>query len=47
MAPSQPFVEIHFIKDIGLFFEQLGMPRMAGRILGALLDILEKGGSEK
>ena len=29
--------EKHFIEDIGLFFEQLGMPRMAGRILGALL----------
>ncbi|HEY3340788.1 MAG TPA: MarR family transcriptional regulator [Anaerolineae bacterium] len=29
--------ETHFIEDIGLFFEQLGMPRMAGRILGVLL----------
>jgi DNA-binding transcriptional regulator GbsR (MarR family) len=29
--------EKHFIEDIGLFFEQMGMPRMAGRILGALL----------
>jgi DNA-binding transcriptional regulator GbsR (MarR family) len=29
--------EKHFIEDIGLFFEQIGMPRMAGRILGALL----------
>ena len=29
--------ERHFIEDIGLFFEQMGMPRMAGRILGALL----------
>ena len=28
---------MHFIEDIGLFFEQLGMPRMAGRILGVLL----------
>jgi DNA-binding transcriptional regulator GbsR (MarR family) len=27
----------HFIEDIGLFFEQMGIPRMAGRILGALL----------
>lgn len=27
----------HFIEDIGLFFEQMGMPRMAGRILGVLL----------
>jgi DNA-binding transcriptional regulator GbsR (MarR family) len=29
--------EKHFIEDIGLFFEQMGMPRMAGRILGLLL----------
>lgn len=29
--------EMHFAEDIGLFFEQMGMPRMAGRILGALL----------
>jgi DNA-binding transcriptional regulator GbsR (MarR family) len=34
---SQPFEEMHFIEDIGLFFEQIGMPRMAGRILGVLL----------
>ncbi len=34
---SQSFEELHFIEDIGLFFEQLGMPRMAGRILGVLL----------
>jgi len=29
--------EIHFIEDVGLFFEQMGLPRMAGRILGVLL----------
>lgn len=29
--------EIHFVEDTGLFFEQMGMPRMAGRILGVLL----------
>jgi DNA-binding transcriptional regulator GbsR (MarR family) len=29
--------ELHFIEDIALFFERMGMPRMAGRILGALL----------
>jgi len=29
--------ETHFIEDIGLYFEQLGLPRMAGRILGVLL----------
>lgn len=35
--PYSPIEEMHFIEDIGLFFEQIGMPRMAGRILGALL----------
>jgi len=34
---KKPFEEKHFIEDIGLFFEQIGMPRMAGRILGVLL----------
>ena len=29
--------EIHFIEDIALFFERMGMPRMAGKILGVLL----------
>ncbi len=28
---------MHFVEDIGLFFEQMGLPRMAGRILGVLL----------
>lgn len=32
-----PLEEIHFIEDIGLYFERLGLPRMAGRILGVLL----------
>jgi hypothetical protein len=27
----------HFVEEIGLFFEQMGLPRMAGRILGWLL----------
>jgi len=27
----------HFIEDIGLFFEQMGLPRMGGRVLGVLL----------
>jgi DNA-binding transcriptional regulator GbsR (MarR family) len=27
----------HFIEDISLYFEQMGLPRMAGRILGVLL----------
>lgn len=37
MPAKKPFEEKHFIEDIGLFFEQIGMPRMAGRILGVLL----------
>jgi len=31
------FEEKHFIEDMGLFFEESGHPRMAGRILGCLL----------
>jgi DNA-binding transcriptional regulator GbsR (MarR family) len=37
MTAQKSFEAIHFIEDIGLFFEQMGMPRMAGRILGVLL----------
>lgn len=37
MEISHSLEEMHFIEDIGLFFEQMGMPRMAGRILGVLL----------
>jgi DNA-binding transcriptional regulator GbsR (MarR family) len=37
MDIKQQLEEKHFIEDIGLFFEQMGMPRMAGRILGVLL----------
>lgn len=37
MDEHLPIEEIHFIEDIGLYFEQMGLPRMAGRILGALL----------
>jgi DNA-binding transcriptional regulator GbsR (MarR family) len=29
--------KIHFIEDIALFFERIGTPRMAGKILGVLL----------
>ena len=29
--------ERNFVEEVGLFFEQTGMPRMAGRILGWLL----------
>ncbi len=37
MEISHSLEEMHFVEDIGLFFEQMGMPRMAGRILGVLL----------
>ncbi len=33
----QQFEEKHFVEDVALFFEQEGLPRMAGRILGWLL----------
>lgn len=29
--------QLHFIEDVGVLFEQSGVPRMAGRILGWLL----------
>ena len=29
--------EKHFVENVGIFFEQTGMPRMAGRILGWLM----------
>lgn len=33
-----PYYEVrHFIEDISLYFEQMGLPRMAGRVLGVLL----------
>ncbi len=35
--PERFFEERHFIEDISLYFEQMGLPRMAGRILGVLL----------
>jgi DNA-binding transcriptional regulator GbsR (MarR family) len=31
------YEEQHFIEDISLYFEQMGLPRMAGRVLGVLL----------
>ena len=31
------YEEKHFIEDISLYFEQMGLPRMAGRVLGVLL----------
>ncbi|MDP3879569.1 MAG: MarR family transcriptional regulator [Dehalococcoidales bacterium] len=27
----------HFVEEVGIFFEQTGMPRMAGRIMGWLM----------
>jgi DNA-binding transcriptional regulator GbsR (MarR family) len=35
--PERYYEEKHFIEDISLYFEQMGLPRMAGRILGVLL----------
>jgi DNA-binding transcriptional regulator GbsR (MarR family) len=31
------YEERHFIEDISLYFEQMGLPRTAGRVLGVLL----------
>jgi DNA-binding transcriptional regulator GbsR (MarR family) len=31
------YEEKHFTEDISLYFEQMGLPRMAGRVLGVLL----------
>ena len=31
------YEEKHWIEDISLYFEQMGLPRMAGRVLGVLL----------
>jgi DNA-binding transcriptional regulator GbsR (MarR family) len=35
--PTRYYEKQHFIEDISLYFEQMGLPRMAGRILGVLL----------
>ncbi len=35
--PERYYEQRHFIEDISLYFEQMGLPRMAGRILGVLL----------
>jgi len=35
--PERYYAEKHFIEDISLYLEQMGLPRMAGRILGVLL----------
>ncbi len=35
---NEPQLEVkNFVEDVGIFFEQSGLPRMAGRILGWLL----------
>jgi DNA-binding transcriptional regulator GbsR (MarR family) len=35
--PERYYEQKHFIEDISLYFEHMGLPRMAGRILGVLL----------
>ena len=35
--PERYYEVRHFVEDVSLFFEQMGLPRMAGRILGVLL----------
>lgn len=35
--PERYYEQKHFVEDISLYFEQMGIPRMAGRILGVLL----------
>jgi DNA-binding transcriptional regulator GbsR (MarR family) len=35
--PERYYEKKHFIEDISLYFEQMGLPRMAGRVLGVLL----------
>ena len=37
MNGEQQFKEKSFVEDVGLVFEQLSLPRMAGRILGCLM----------
>ncbi len=34
---EQYYEQKHWIEDISLYFEQMGLPRMAGRVLGVLL----------
>ncbi|MFQ3629252.1 MAG: MarR family transcriptional regulator, partial [Cyanobacteriota bacterium] len=34
---EQPFEHTHFVEEVGLMFELIGLPRMAGRIFGWLL----------
>jgi DNA-binding transcriptional regulator GbsR (MarR family) len=34
---KQPFEQMHFVEEVGLMFELVGLPRMSGRIFGWLL----------
>jgi DNA-binding transcriptional regulator GbsR (MarR family) len=36
-TPVQQSEQAHFIEEVGLMFEEVGLPRMAGRIFGWLL----------
>lgn len=37
LSNDPPFEQIHFVEEVGLMFELMGMPRMSGRIFGWLL----------
>ena len=37
MSQEQPFERTHFVEEVGLMFETVGLPRMSGRFFGALL----------
>ncbi len=37
MSSQRQLEEKQFVEEVGIFFEQTGMPRMAGRILGWLM----------
>lgn len=37
MSQEQPFEQTHFVEEVGLMFETVGLPRMSGRLFGALL----------
>ncbi|WP_228035309.1 GbsR/MarR family transcriptional regulator [Oculatella sp. LEGE 06141] len=37
LVTEQPFEKVHFVEEVGLMFEIVGLPRMSGRIFGWLL----------
>jgi DNA-binding transcriptional regulator GbsR (MarR family) len=37
VGQDQPFERMHFVEEVGLMFELVGLPRMSGRIFGGLL----------